>query len=64
MREYYVDAPATFKGRVRITVHAEDEEQARQLVYLGRWEDIETTNNGSGNEPEIDCSELEVRVVE
>jgi len=63
-REYIVDAPATFRGRVRITVHADDAEHARQLVYSGRFEDIETIDNGSGNDPQIDMSELEVRVAE
>jgi len=64
MREYIVEAPATFRGRVRITVHADDAEHARQLVYSGRFEDIETICDGSKNEPQIDMSELEVREAE
>lgn len=64
-REYIVEAPATFRGRVRMTVHADDPEHARQIVYSGRAvEDMEAIDNGSKNEPDIDCSELEVRVAE
>ena len=64
MKEYVVEAPATFRGRVRITVHANDAEHARQLVYSGRFEDIETIHDGSKNEPQIEMSELEVRQAE
>jgi hypothetical protein len=64
VREYIIEARATFRGRVRITVHADDPEHARQLVYSGRFEDMETIDDGSKNEPEVDCSELEVRVAE
>ena len=64
MKEYVVEAPATFRGRVRMTVHADDAEHARQLVYSGRFEDIETIHDGSKNEPQIEMSELEVRQAE
>ena len=65
MKEYIVEAPATFRGRVRLTVNADDAEHARQIVYSGRAvADMEVIDDGSGNDPQVDCSELEVRVVE
>lgn len=64
MTEYIVEAPATFRGRVRITVHAHDADHARFIVCSGKFVDMETICDGIKNEPQIDLSELEVRVAE
>ena len=64
LKEYTVEAPAPFRGRVRMSFYAYDRDHGQQRVCHKVIEDIEVIDNGSGNEPEIDCSELEVRVVE